>query len=197
MLGPRNAINLQSKGSRRGKKRSKKQRKKCRGRESVSSAALVCVWGWGDGVNWYRIKLGGPGPAHTPFCVQINVTPTPLWSPLPLLPPPPHPPTPTLSPLLFAAAQCACVNSHVQSNMDQSALHPISRETEKPVQGKKTSSRRSKKTSKIHRFWLKHFIRTHCTKKKKNEMSLTPSGTNSALWLVRQWIHSHLCSAAA
>lgn len=143
MLSPRNAINLESKGSRGGKKRSKKQRKKCRGRKSVSSAVFVCVWGWGDGVNWYRIKLGGPEPTHTTFCVQINVTPTPLWSPLPLL---------FFSPLslVFAAAQRACVNSHVQSNMDQFVLHPLSRETEKLVQ--ENQSQRSK-TGKIRSDW--------------------------------------------
>lgn len=163
MLSPRNAINLESKGSRGGKKRSKKQRKKCRGRKSVSSAVFVCVWGWGDGVNWYRIKLGGPEPTHTTFCVQINVTPTPLWSPLPLL---------------FFFSSVSGVRSCTACMCKQPCTIKHGPVCAPPTQqgDRETGAGKPEPTLKDweNQIRLKHFIRTHCI---KNEMSSTPSST--------------------
>lgn len=65
---------------RKERKRGEKRKKSIRTDSVSSSAVFVC-----EGVNWYRIKLGGLGLHIHHFCVQINLTPptTTLWSPLP------------------------------------------------------------------------------------------------------------------
>lgn len=110
-----------SKRSSNGKRRRRRKKKKnhqarlsfllCRVRERV------CAWGWGVGVNWYRIKLGGPGPTHTPFLCTNKLNPHAIVV---------SPPTAfSLPSLVFTAAQCACVNTREHSNVHECALLPL------------------------------------------------------------------------
>lgn len=94
MLRRRNAINLQTaKGAERQRRRVKAEEKKVSGASQFPPLSFVCVCVCVEGgasvltdtgSSWVVQGLDSHTHTHTPFCVQINVTPTPLWSPLPL-----------------------------------------------------------------------------------------------------------------
>lgn len=68
--------------------------------------ASECASGWGVGVNWYMIELGGPGPTHTPFLCTNKLTPPSNTHHCG------HPSHCLFSPFLVrTAAQRACVNT--------------------------------------------------------------------------------------
>lgn len=125
MLCRRNAINLvTAKGAERGKKKREREREKCQPRVSflLLLRSCECVREGGasvltdTGSSWV---VRGLHIHH--FCVQINLTPTPLWSPLPLLF--------FLFSLsisgLHSCTVCACKHPRAHWDVYEPALHPL------------------------------------------------------------------------